>query len=64
MLAENDDRAFSDTSHRDGETGDADAEIADIRRRRMEVIGRYQARLEYLRARLKSAELHEKLLKK
>jgi len=43
---------------------DGDAEMADIRRRREEVTRRYESRLEYLRARLKSAELHEKLLKK
>ncbi|CCM01905.1 uncharacterized protein FIBRA_03976 [Fibroporia radiculosa] len=40
-----------------------EAELADIRRRRMEVIARYEARLEYLRARLKGAELHEKILR-
>lgn len=39
-------------------------EMDDIRRRREEVSGRYEARLEYLRARLKGAQLHEKLLKK
>jgi hypothetical protein len=39
-------------------------EMDDIRRRREEVSARYEARLEYLRARLKGAELHEKLLKK
>lgn len=39
-------------------------ELADIRRRRAEVTGRYEARLEYLRARLKGAELREKILRK
>jgi hypothetical protein len=36
----------------------------DIRRRREEVSKRYEARLEYLRAKLKGAQLHEKLMKK
>lgn len=40
------------------------AELADIRRRRAEVTARYDARLEYLRARLKGAELREKILRK
>lgn len=39
-------------------------EMEEIRRRREEVSGRYEARLEYLRAKLKGAQLHEKLLKK
>ncbi|PIL22629.1 hypothetical protein GSI_15320 [Ganoderma sinense ZZ0214-1] len=39
-------------------------ELADIRRRRVEVTGRYEARLEYLRARLKGAELREKIMRK
>ncbi|KAF7365364.1 hypothetical protein MVEN_00408600 [Mycena venus] len=39
-------------------------EMEDLRRRRDEVAGRYEARLEYLRAKLKGAELHEKLLSK
>ncbi|KAI0754887.1 hypothetical protein C8Q80DRAFT_396076 [Daedaleopsis nitida] len=41
-----------------------EAELADIRRRRGEVTARYEARLEYLRARLKGAELREKILRK
>ena len=41
-----------------------ETELADIRRRRAEVTGRYEARLEYLRARLKGAELREKILRK
>ncbi|VDB94164.1 unnamed protein product [Peniophora sp. CBMAI 1063] len=49
----------------DGEDVEAAArEIADVRRRRAEVVGRYEERLEYLRAKLKGAELHEKLLRK
>lgn len=39
-------------------------EMTDIRRRREEVSMRYEARLEYLRAKLKGAQLHEKLMKK
>ncbi|KDR79041.1 hypothetical protein GALMADRAFT_138001 [Galerina marginata CBS 339.88] len=44
--------------------GDDDPEISDIRKRRDELINRYTARLEFLRAKLKGAELHEKLLRK
>ena len=40
-----------------------EAEMGEIRRRRAEVMGRYEERLGYLRAKLKGAELHEKLLK-
>ena len=46
------------------EEGDDDSEISDIRRRREELVARYTARLEFLRAKLKGAELHEKLLRK
>lgn len=37
--------------------------LEDIRQKRASVIHRYDKRLEYLRARLRSAELHERLLK-
>jgi hypothetical protein len=37
--------------------------LEDIRQKRASVILRYDKRLEYLRARLRSAELHERLLK-
>ena len=47
-----------------GLEGDDESEISDIRRRREELVARYTARLEFLRAKLKGAELHEKLLKK
>jgi hypothetical protein len=40
-----------------------EAEMGEIRRRRAEVMGRYEERLGYLRAKLKGAELHEMLLK-
>jgi hypothetical protein len=46
------------------EAEDAENEIEDIRRRREEVSVRYEARLEYLRAKLKGAQLHEKLMRK
>lgn len=39
-------------------------ELEEIRRRREEVQSRYGARLDYLRAKLKGAELHEKLMRK
>ncbi|KIY65230.1 hypothetical protein CYLTODRAFT_424537 [Cylindrobasidium torrendii FP15055 ss-10] len=41
-----------------------DSEMDEIRRRREEVGQRYEARLEYLQAKLKGALLHEKLMKK
>ncbi|KAI0826893.1 hypothetical protein BC628DRAFT_1410093 [Trametes gibbosa] len=41
-----------------------EAELTDIRRRRAEVTARYEGRLEYLRARLKGAELREKVMRK
>lgn len=43
---------------------DVETEMEDIRRRREEVRQRYDARLEYLRAKLKGAQLHEKLMRK
>ncbi|KAK2459646.1 hypothetical protein APHAL10511_008291 [Amanita phalloides] len=46
------------------ENGVEEEEMEVIRRRREEVMLRYDARLEYLRARLKGAQLHEKLLRK
>jgi hypothetical protein len=42
---------------------DVETDIEDIRRRREEVRQRYDARLEYLQAKLKGAQLHEKLLR-
>jgi hypothetical protein len=39
-------------------------ELSDIRRRRGEVMARYQARLEYLRAQLRGAEMREKLMRR
>lgn len=46
------------------EPEDIEDEMEDIRRRREEVSLRYEARLEYLRAKLKGAQLHEKLMRK
>ncbi|THV04454.1 hypothetical protein K435DRAFT_196412 [Dendrothele bispora CBS 962.96] len=44
--------------------GELDAEMEEIRRRREDVSQRYAARVEYLRAKLKGAQLHEKLMRK
>ena len=44
--------------------GNIENEMEDIRRRREEVSARYDARLEYFRAKLKGAELHEKLVRR
>ncbi|KAJ7455366.1 hypothetical protein B0H11DRAFT_253467 [Mycena galericulata] len=43
--------------------GEGGEELAEVRRRRAEMVGRCESRLEYLRAKLKGAELHEKLLR-
>ena len=48
----------------DGDIIALEMEMAEIRRRRAEVMGRYEERLGYLRAKLKGAELHEKLLRR
>ncbi|KZT73851.1 hypothetical protein DAEQUDRAFT_761808 [Daedalea quercina L-15889] len=48
----------------DEEIRTMEVELADIRRRRVEVTERYEARLEYLRARLKGAEIREKVMRK
>jgi UDP-N-acetylmuramyl tripeptide synthase len=49
------------TSETETET---DPALIDVRRRKEKLIARYNARLEFLRAKLKSAELHERLLRK
>jgi hypothetical protein len=41
-----------------------DPELVDVRKRREELVTRYNARLEFLRAKLKGAELHERLLRR
>ncbi|KIK54599.1 hypothetical protein GYMLUDRAFT_76938 [Collybiopsis luxurians FD-317 M1] len=43
---------------------EVDEEMEELRRRRDEVSRRYEERIEYLRAKLKGAQLHEKLMKK
>jgi hypothetical protein len=48
----------------DEEYAALESEMGDIRRKRGEVTARYDARLEYLRARLKGAEMKERLLRK
>lgn len=49
---------------RDEADQEMELEMEEIRRRRQEVSTRYEARMEYLRAKLKGAQLHEKLMKK
>ncbi|KAJ6513162.1 hypothetical protein C8R45DRAFT_962667 [Mycena sanguinolenta] len=44
--------------------GEGGEELAEVRRRRAQMVGRCEARMEYLRAKLKAQELHEKLLRK
>ncbi|KAG6910866.1 hypothetical protein DXG01_007183 [Tephrocybe rancida] len=39
-------------------------EVSEVQRRREEVMARYAARLDFLRVKLKSAELHERLLRR
>ena len=56
-------RSATSAAGDDAELAALEVEMADIRRRRTEVVGRYEERLEYLRAKLKGAELHEKLLR-
>ncbi|KAG2010119.1 hypothetical protein CC2G_012963 [Coprinopsis cinerea AmutBmut pab1-1] len=61
------DVVHEDDDKLEGKTDDAlqvEDEMEEIRRRREEVALRYEARLDYLRAKLKGAQLHEKLLKK
>ncbi|EKM49600.1 uncharacterized protein PHACADRAFT_179011 [Phanerochaete carnosa HHB-10118-sp] len=53
-----------DNGTQDDDLAGLEAEMADIRKRRTEVTARYEARIEYLRARLKGAELRDKLMKK
>ena len=43
--------------------GRVESDIEEVRRKRAEVEARYEKRLEYLRARLKAAEFHERLLR-
>ena len=43
--------------------GRVESDIEEVRRKRVDVEARYEKRLEYLRARLKAAEIHERLLR-
>lgn len=61
-VPEDDKAPATDTMRMEPE--ELETEMEDIRRRREEVSERYEARLEYLRAKLKGAQLHEKLLRK
>ncbi|KAG6831952.1 hypothetical protein H0H92_006553 [Tricholoma furcatifolium] len=56
-----DEQALPEPTMEDGKVED---EMDDIQRRREEVSERYAARLEYLRAKLKGAQLREKLARK
>lgn len=47
-----------------GDSGTVLQQLHEIRQRRKEMTERYEGRLEYLRAKLRSAELHEKVRKK
>lgn len=64
MLAEKDGMQSRDSVSWGIDDGDVPAEVADIRKRSREVAARYDARIQYLQAKLKGAKLHEKLLKK
>ncbi|KAF8967075.1 hypothetical protein BDZ97DRAFT_1805029 [Flammula alnicola] len=61
-VPEDENISLSGTVRLDSE--EIETEMEDIRRRREEVSQRYEARLEYLRAKLKGAQLHEKLMRK
>jgi len=56
--------SFSQVPNQDPALQALENDMADIRRRREEVVARYEARLEFLRVKLKGAEMHEKLLKR
>jgi len=64
MLVESDDSRFSPVDQERRGPANSHPEVSEIQRRRDEVMARYAARLEYLQAKLKSAELHEKLLRR
>jgi hypothetical protein len=63
-LPENEISFISMVEEQDEDELEFAAEMDDIRRRREEVSQRYDARLDYLRAKLKGAQLHEKLMRK
>jgi hypothetical protein len=60
-------RSEGDVDWDDQDGGDSGAlmqQLQEMRQRRKEMSERYEARVEYLRAKLRSAELHEKVRKK
>ena len=56
-------RAESSARGRRGSVKAVESDIEEVRRKRADVEARYEKRLEYLRARLKAAEIHERLLR-
>ncbi|KAH6912770.1 hypothetical protein BKA70DRAFT_1264888 [Coprinopsis sp. MPI-PUGE-AT-0042] len=64
VVHEDEDNFSPSSARADEEVANVEDDMDDIRRRREEVAQRYDARLDYLRAKLKGAQLHEKLLKK
>ncbi|EJC97955.1 uncharacterized protein FOMMEDRAFT_171343 [Fomitiporia mediterranea MF3/22] len=56
--------ASQDSTELDSSEYPVETQLAEIERRRAEITVRYQQRLDYLRARLKGAEIHERLLRK
>lgn len=64
VVHEDEDNFSPSSAKVDEEVVNYDDDMEDIRRRREEVAQRYETRLDYLKAKLKGAQLHEKLLKK
>jgi hypothetical protein len=65
MLTDSEEAQSSDGIGNGVEEGlSSHADILEVQQRRNEVMARCEARLKYLRAKLKGAELHEKLLRK
>lgn len=64
MLADSDELQSTDSAVEQAEGVSAHVEVLEVQQRRKDVMARCEARLGYLQARLKSAELHEKLLRK
>jgi hypothetical protein len=65
MLADSDEvHSLDPVEHGMADGVRSHVEVLEVQQRRKDVMARCEARLEYLQARLKSAELHEKLLRK
>ncbi|GLB40309.1 hypothetical protein LshimejAT787_0801800 [Lyophyllum shimeji] len=64
VVVESEDPHFSPVDRERPVSSSPHPEVSEVLRRRDEVMARYSARLEYLQAKLKSAELHEKLLRR